>query len=189
MKRLIISSLLTAGALYCQNLDLSSLDKLAAKAKSVARVSLNRDQLQAALSVLSSTDKDSAKDMQGVKELVQKLTGIEVRNFEFAQKGAYSEADVAPVREQMARMMGTQKGCSKSIDVKEEGEHTEIYLCTENGKTSALGVIAAEAQELSVILLKGSPSLKDLQGLGGVMALPSMGLGPGDRKSARAGAH
>jgi hypothetical protein len=53
---------------------------------------------------------------QRPQALADKLTGVEVRNFEFAQTGAYTEADVAPVRQQMARLMGDQKGCSKVID-------------------------------------------------------------------------
>jgi len=183
MKRIVIVIVFAAANAWSQSLDFSSLDKLATKAKNVTRVSLDIGQLKAALSLLSSADKNSTKDIDQVKALAEKLTGVEVRNFEFAQKGAYTEADVAPVRQQMARLMGDQKGCSKVIDSKEESERTEIYMCIQDGKTSALGIIAAEQEELSVVLLKGSPSLQDLKGLGGVMALPTMGISPAERKS------
>ena len=183
MKRIVILIFFATANAWSQSLDFSSLDRLAAKAKNVTRVSLDSGQLKAALSLLSSPDKNSAKEVDRVKALAEKLTGVEVRNFEFAQKDAYTEADVEPVRQQMGRLMRDQKGCSKVIDSKEESEHTEIYMCTQDGKTSALGIIAAEQEELSVVLLKGSPSLQDLKGLGGVMALPSMGMGPGERKS------
>jgi hypothetical protein len=188
MNRILILISFAAANAWSQSLDFSSLDKLATKAKNVARVSLDSAQLKAALSLLSSADKNSGKEVDQVKALAEKLTSVEVRNFEFAQKGSYTEADVAPVRQQMARLMGDHKGCSKVIDTKEESEHTEIYMCIQDGKTSGLGIISAEQEELSIVLLKGSPSLQDLKGLGGVMALPSMGIGPAERKSPKVNA-
>lgn len=175
-----LCSLFTA-AVFCvsaQQLDFSSLDKLASKASSVNRVSLNQDQLKAALSMLSGMDKNmdrnSRKNMDGLREMTQNLTGVEVRSFEFDKPGQYKDSDLAAIRQQL----GTLKEWSKIIDSKEDGEHSEIYMRTENGKNAGLAVIAAEETEVSVVILKGPASLKDLGSLGGLAGLPSIQMGP-----------
>lgn len=160
-----------------QQLDFSSLDRLASKAKEVNRVSLNQDQLKAALSMLSGVsagDRDSRKNMAQLQDLAKNLTGIEVRSFEFDKPGQYKEADLAAIRQQL----GALKDWSKVIDSKEDGEHSEIYMRTENGKNAGLAIIAAEETELSVVILKGAASLKDLGSLGGLAGLPSISMGP-----------
>ena len=175
MLGLIIASGLCASA---QQIDFSSLEKLAAKAKEVNRVSLNQDQLKAALSMLSGLDKDmdkdSRKNMDQLRELTRNLTGIEVRTFEFAKEGQYHDADLDAIRKQFAGM----KEWSKIIDSKEDREHSEIFMLMENGKSKGLAVIAAEPTEISVVLLKGAASLKDLGGLGGLAGLPNIQMGP-----------
>lgn len=172
-KRLVIGLLAITSWLSAQEIDLSSLDKLASKAKSVNKVSLGRDQLAGALSMLSGSDVESKKNLDSLKRLTENLTGIEVRSFEFEKKGQYSDSDLAGVRAQLAKL----KNWSKIIDSKEDGEHSEIFMSSVEGH-KGLAIIAAEETEVSIVILKGVANLKEMGSLGGIMGLPSMSLGP-----------
>jgi uncharacterized protein DUF4252 len=173
MNKLVAVMILSAACALAQSLDLSSLDKLASKAKEVNRVSLTGDQLRAALQMLPQ-DENKGANREQLRKLVSGLTSVNVRNFEFASKGQYSDSDLNSVRSQMERM----KGWAKIIDSKEPNEHSEVFMLTEADRPMGLAVIAAEPTEVSVIFIKGPLNLRDLGSLGGLMGLPSMALGP-----------
>jgi Domain of unknown function (DUF4252) len=173
MKKLTLLMTLSAVCTLAQSLDLSSLDRLASKAKEVNRVSLNQDQLRAALQMMPA-DEGSAKDTGQMRRLVAGLSSVQVRNFEFDRKGQYSDADLNAIRTQMERM----RGWAKIIDSKEADEHAEVFMLTEENKPMGIAVIDAEPQEVSVVFIRGSLRLADLGSLGGVMGLPRMQLGP-----------
>ena len=168
-----IALLAVTCCLPAQQIDLSSLDKLASKAKAVNKASLNRDQLASTLSMLASGDNGDRKNLDELKKLTENLTGVEVRSFEFEKKGQYRDSDLAGVRAQLAK----SKEWSKIIESSEDGEHSEIFMSSVEGH-KGLVIIAAEETEVSVVILKGVESLKDMSGLGGVLGLPSMSLGP-----------
>ncbi len=174
--RLGIALLAVTCCLSAQQIDLSSLDKLASKAKSFNKISLNHEQLASALSMLSSSDGEDKKNLNKLKELTQNLTEVEVRNFEFAKKGQYRDTDLADVRTQITEITKS-KDWSKIIDSSEDGEHSEVFMSSAEGHKGLI-IIAAEATEVSVVILKGPQSLGDLGKLGGVLGLPSMSLGP-----------
>ncbi len=173
MKKSLILLALSTVCLLGQSLDFSSLDKLAAKAKEVNRVSLDENQLRAALQMLSA-DKGNEKDMEQVRKLASGLTSVTVRNFAFAKPGQYRDADLNDIRSQFAKL----KNWAKIIDTKEANEHSEIYMLTEGDKPAGFAVISAESQEVSVVFIKGALKLNDLGGLGGLMGLPTMRVGP-----------
>ena len=77
--------------------------------------------------------------------------------------------------------MERMRGWAKIIDSKEENEHAEVFMLTEENKPMGIAVIDAEPQEVSVVFIKGSLRLADLGSLGGVMGLPRMQLGPQPR--------
>lgn len=164
-----------------QQLDFSSLERLGSKAKSVNKVSLSREQLQSALSMLSGavseSDKEGRANVERLNRLTKDLTGVEVRSFEFDKKGQYKDSDLAEIRDQMTKL----KSWSKIIDSKEDGEHSEIFMSSVEGN-KGLMIISAEETELSVVMLKGSNSLEQLGSLGGIMGLPSMAVGPAKKK-------
>ena len=174
MKRAIGVLLLSGLCAFAQQLDFSSLDKLAAKAKGVNRVSLDREQLKAALSLLSGVDQQSKNNLGQLNELVKNLTAVEVWSYEFDKPGQYRDSDLTSIRQQFSKL----KDWSKIVDSKEDGEHSEIFMWSEEGKTKGLAVIAAEETEVSVVFLKGAQSLKDLGALGGIMGLPTVKMGP-----------
>ena len=181
MKRIVGVMLVGACCLAAQQLDFSSLDKLAAKAKSVNKVSLDRKQLESALSMLagldSGMDKDSKKNLDQLKRMTQDLTGVEVRSFEFDKPQQYRDADLTAIRNQMTQL----KDWSKVIDSKEDGEHSEIFMNSTEGH-KGLMIISAEETEVSVVMLKGASSLKDLGSLGAIVGLPSVAIGPAKKE-------
>jgi Domain of unknown function (DUF4252) len=178
MKNASLLIFLSAVCAFAQSLDLSSLDKLAVKAKEVNRVSLNQSQLRAALQMMPAGE-GAGKNTEQMRKLVSGLASVEVRNFEFAQKGQYSDADVTAVRRQMERM----HGWAKIIDSKEENERAEVFMLTEDNRPMGIAVIDAEPTEVSVVFIRGSVSLGDLGNLGGLMGLPHMQLGPQPRST------
>jgi hypothetical protein len=166
MKKLVILAAVSGLCAWSQSLDLSSLDKLAAKAKEVNRVSCDKNQLQMALKMIPSEDK---KDPDA-KKFLSGLGSVQVRNFEFEKPGAYSDADLDAVRAQMSKM----QGCTVIVDSKEKNEHSQIFLCSEDGKASGLAVIDAEPKEISVVFIRGSVNFSDLGKLNGLMGMPDL---------------
>jgi hypothetical protein len=166
-----VFGLLCAG----QQLDLSSLDKLAAKAKSSRVITLDPDKLALASSLLNEKDG---------KDLVGKLKGLSVRSFEFAAKGAYSKSDLDAIRKQL-----TGPGWSKVISVKEEDEDVEIWFY-KSGDAGGMAVVAAEPTELTVVHLAGPAdlsALSKLSGLAGGTVVESIVKGANGAKQAPSG--
>jgi len=157
-------------ACFGQQLDLSSLDKLAAKSKGSTVITLDQDKLALASSLVD--DKDGKNLMKGIK-------AISVRTFEFADKGGYSRSDLDPIRKQL-----TGTGWSRAISVKEDNEDVEIYFY-KSSDSGGLAIVAAEPKELTVVNIIGPADLSSLgklsglAGLGGVQGL----IGGGSRKA------
>jgi Domain of unknown function (DUF4252) len=166
MSKWVGGLLVVAACCWAQQIDLSSLDKLEAKAKSVNRVNLDGKQLKSATNMVPSEDK---KDLNGV---VSNLQGVQVRNYEFDGPGKYSDSDLDSVRKQVAAM----PGCNKIIESKEDKEHSEIYMCNE-----AMAIISAEPTEVSVVFLRGAVNMGDLGKLHGIMGTPKVEDGSKDK--------
>ena len=161
MKMIALALTLTGLCAWSQSLDLTSLDKLAAKAKEVNKVSLDRSQLQMALKMASKGDGDT-------KQLMSGLEGVQVREYTFEQKGQYLESDVDAVRAQVEKM----RGCMAIVDSKEKSEHSQVFICSADGKPSGLAVISTEPKEVTVVFVRGTVNFGDLGKLGGGMGLP-----------------
>src|SRR3954454_15669529 len=112
MKKLAMLVAVSGMCASAQMLDLSSLDKLAAKAKEVHRVSLDKNQLQMFMKMNSDEDK---KD-QDLKKVLNGMASVQVRNFEFEKAGEYSDSDLDAVRAQIAKM----QNCTSIVDSKEK---------------------------------------------------------------------
>lgn len=154
-----------------------SLDKLAAKAKEHVEVTLDSSLLQMAGNFLSAKDADQAK----AKQLISGIKGIVVRSFEFAKADEYTDADLDGVRQQLR-----SPGWNKIVNVKEGRETTEVYLRTGNNQITGITVLAAEARELTVVMIDGSIKPEDLAGLQGNFGIPKLGLDnmvPGAKKA------
>lgn len=152
-----------------------NLDHLAAKASSKVDLSLNKDMLQFAGKFLNSKDADEAK----AKSLISGLEGIYIRSFEFAKEGAWSQADLDQVRNQLrapewGRIVGVQSA--------EDKENVEVFVRTEAGRVTGVAVLATEPLEFTVANIVGNISLESLADLGGQFGLPRMRSAPAKKK-------
>ncbi|HZS49653.1 MAG TPA: DUF4252 domain-containing protein [Bryobacterales bacterium] len=165
----LIACLLACAPAFGQGAKLQlNLDHLAAKAAEVANVNLEGPMLEMGRKFLSRKDAD--KD---VKALVDSLTGVYVRSFEFSKPGDYTQADVESIRKQL-----NAPGWTKFIDVQESknGETTCVYSYLENGKMAGLAVLAAEPRELTVVNIVGPIDLSKLGQLQGQLGIPDLKL-------------
>lgn len=142
----LLLAVLVALPLCAQTLNFN-LDRLAEKAKEKVEITLEGELLEAA-----------KKLKPELAEQLKDITRVYVRTFEFEQPGAYTDADLAPVR---AAASGA--GWSKVISAKEDGESVDISVYTEAGEIRGLLLIAAEAKELAVIHIQGSVTLARMQ--------------------------
>lgn len=129
-----------------------NFDNLAAKAHEKAEVDLDRPTMDMLLK------NSGAKGLDGVLSGVE---GVAVRNYEFDQAGAYSDADLEPLRKQVAS--GT--GWSRIVNVKEGHESTEIYMFSQGDTPGGFLIISAEPKELTVVHVQGKIQLAQLQEL------------------------
>src|SRR3954447_12778716 len=92
-----LSALALATAMSGQQLDLSLLDKLAARAKSSVNVTMDEDKLKFASGFLSNDDPKQST----AKSMVGGLKAINVRVFEFESPGQFSVSDLDAIRKQL----------------------------------------------------------------------------------------
>jgi hypothetical protein len=161
MKWLI--ALAFAIAAPAQQVDLSILDKLSAKAKSAVNVSLDEEKLKFASAFLSSDDPNQS----AAKNLVGGLKGVNVRVFEFDQPGAFTMADLEGIRSQLR---GT--GWSKIVEARDGDESAEVYFFSKDKVMSGITVIASEKRELAVVNIVGPIDMKTLGSLAGKFGIP-----------------
>lgn len=168
---------LYSGALWAQEgrLQISHLDKLAAKASESVDVNLDGPLLQMAGKFLSAEDAEEGS----VKELISNLKGIYVKSFEFEKEGEYSHEDLVAIRNQIQgpewyRMVGVRSAKDK--------EEVDIYVRTINGKVGGMVILCAEPKELTVVNIVGPINLEKLGALEGQFGIPPMNLGKAPKK-------
>jgi hypothetical protein len=159
----VLLSMLVARQGYAQGakLRLDQLDHLSGRAREVVNVNLDGNLVQQA-SAMGGKQADAK-----TQEVLQGLKGVYVRSFEFSAPGGYVDADVEAIRTQL-----TAPGWSRIVSVREKGELTEIYIWSDKGGSGGVAIIAAEAQELTVVNLVGRVNLAQLGALGGQLGVP-----------------
>jgi hypothetical protein len=166
----VLALFVLAGAVaYGQALDLSKLDKLAAKASDVTDVTLDGSLLRLAAKFLSADDPNQAK----VKKLVAELKGVYVKTYDFDQEGEYSESDLASIRSQLrspgwSRIVGVQS--------KKDRDNTEIYLKSGGTEPGGLAIVCTNPKQLVVVNIVGKIDLDELSELGGNFGVPKIDL-------------
>ena len=155
MKKYALLLAVWMSAAQAQQLDLSSLDGLASRAREAQNVDLDAEKLKLASGLLGDTEGGQAKN------LVSAMQGVFVRAFEFDRTGQYSRSDVDAVRAQL-------KGPSWSriVDMKDKDESVELWFHINNGKMGGMALIASEPKELTVVNIVGP---LDMQALGKLM--------------------
>jgi len=158
-------------AAHAQNarLNLEHLEKLSSKAVEVNNVTLDGDMLQLAAKFLDM-DKDDP-DAAEAKELLKKLKGIYVKNFEFDEPNQYSQTDVQEIRTQLAA-----PGWSKIVESRDKrtNENNEIYVMKgPNNTVAGIAILVAEPKELTVVNLVGAVDIDKLSSLAGKFGIPA----------------
>jgi len=177
-KLMVAAWLMIAGTCLAQQLDLKSLDKFAALAKSKTEINMDESMVKAAASFLDSKDKDQAVARKSVSE----LKGFFLRAYEFNQKGSFKLEDLKPISDQLKGPYWTP-----FLQVQENNEQMEIWMHRTNGQMDGMLLIAAEDKEVVVMNAVGVANLSDFaaisEKLGGV-ELPSPVTNPSPPKPA-----
>lgn len=173
MTKLILLLLAAGAAAPAQQLDLSSLDRLASKSRESANVTLDESKLKLASMFLSPEDASQKQ----ARDLVAGLKGVYVRTFEFEKTGEYTQADLDPIRRQL-----TAPGWSSIVSVKGREETAEVWLHSKGGALGGIAIIAAEGNELAVVNIVGPLDIASLAKLSGSFGIPKLPSTIGEKK-------
>jgi hypothetical protein len=145
---------------------LDSLDRLAPKATDTVNVEVDGFLIKLAAKILSDKDPDE----KTVKEIIGGLRGVYVRSYEFGKEGEYTDADIAPIREQLRAPAWTRLVGVHSHD--DGDDRAEIYVATDAGRVQGLTLITAEPKEITVINIVGDIDVDKLKRLEGTLGIP-----------------
>jgi len=148
-----------------------NLDHLAGKASNTVDVSLNGTMLQFAAKFLDGKDSEEAQ----VKKLLEGITGIYVKSYEFKTEGAWAPADLDRVRDQLR---APQWARIIDINSTEDRQTTQVYVRSENQKMTGLAILVSEPKELTVVNIVGNVDLNSLAELGGHFGIPKVETPP-----------
>lgn len=135
---------------------------LAARAANVSEVTLNKNMLGFAAKFMNR------KEDAEVKQLIDGLDGIYIRNYEFDKPGEYAPEEVERLRASLTG--GDWMPLVRERDRK-SGESSDVMIRMVNGESHGLFVLSAEKKEVSVVLILGKIRMEDLgklKGLSGV---------------------
>jgi hypothetical protein len=169
-KWILMLLMLAATPALAQQINFQSIEKLSSKAKEKTEVTLDEATLKLASGFLSEKESDQAT----AKKITEGLKAIYVRTFEFDVPGAFSPADIQPIRDQLK---GPQ--WSRIINVQEEDEQTEIWIHKNGTMSDGLLILSIELQELTFVNIVGSINPEDIGKLGGQFGIPKI---EGDNK-------
>jgi len=167
MKRMLWCTLFVVATAACgvaQTIKVpESWDKLAGKADEVVNVNMDHRMLQ-----FASKFMDKEGDAEG-KQLISKLNGIYVRSLEFKSAGAFTGADVEPIR---AQMQGPEWSHFVDVENRTDKERVAVYVKTVNSQTVGMVILVEEPTELTFVHLDGPIDPDDLDELGGNFGIP-----------------
>jgi hypothetical protein len=142
--------------------------ELAARAANVTEVTLGKGMLDFAAKFMDNNDKDQV----AVKQLIDGLDGIYVRDYEFDKEGQYSMDQL----EQLRQAFGAPEW-TPMVHVRESkgGESTDVMMKMVNGEPHGIFVLDAEAKELTIVLILGPIRMDQLSELKGLSGLSKLG--------------
>lgn len=151
----------------------ASLEKeLGAHAANVTEVTLGKGMLDFAAKFMDKNDKDQV----AVKQLIEGLDGIYVRDYEFDKEGQYSMDQLEQLRQAFATPEWTPMVHER--ESKGGGESTDVMMKMVNGEPQGIFVLDAEPKELAIVLILGPirmDQLSELKGLSGLSELGDIG--------------
>ena len=167
MKKILVGvacALLYAHGAVAQTLTIPDrIEKLASRARESENITLDGALLKLAAAFLNSND----RDQKVAKDLISKINGIHVRNFEFEKEGEFSDRDLDPLRDQLKA-----PAWSRIVESREKDAHQQIFVRAEKDRIAGLVILSAERRELSIVIIDGSIDLKQLSSLGGQFGIP-----------------
>ena len=179
--KFVVALSLVAGALIAARaqatpavsgrLQLDSLERLASKASETVNIEVDGFLIKFASAALSDEDPEE----KNVKEILAGLKGVYVKSYEFKTEGQFSEADIAPVREQLRA-----PAWKRLVDLKSRGveiEDAEVYVATDGDRVEGMAIIAVEPKEITVVNIVGSIDMDKLKKLEGNLGVPRIHIG------------
>jgi hypothetical protein len=140
---------------------------LAARASDVTEVTLNKNMLGFAAKFMHDKDGDDAN----VRQLIEGLDGIYVRDYEFDKDGQYDPEELEQLRRSFATPDWTPVVHERE---RRSGETTDILMKVVNGETKGMFILSAEPRELSIVLILGPIRMEDLGRLHGIAGLGAL---------------
>lgn len=156
--------------------------KLAARAANVHEVTLNKNMLEFASQFLSNKQKGDVK----AQHLIQKLNGIYVREYDFAEPGQYTAEDLQTIRNQFS---GPEWNPMVRVHSKKGEGDTDIYIQLVHGVIQGMFVLDAKAQKLDFVYISGPIRPEDLKELSGNFGIPNINSGKGSDTSSKGAAN
>jgi hypothetical protein len=157
---------------YPAQLQIESLEPLAAKANQIVDVNLPESLLRIIPVSAIKSDEVNVKDL---KEIIAGLKGVYVKNFEFNNEGDYTQADIAPIRAQLKA-----PGWARFVNVinKRDGRNIEVYMMTAptGARVEGLAILAAEPKALTVVNIVGIIDIEKLSKLEGQFGIPELDI-------------
>jgi hypothetical protein len=143
---------------------------LAARATHVTEVTLDKTMLAFA-SKFMDKDEDGKgdKEDQAVKQMIQGLQGVYVREYEFDKDHSYTAEELDGLRKYFENSNWSPMVKERT---KGEAKGTDVYVKLVDNKMQGLFVLDAEPKELSLVLILGPVDVEVLGKLGGNFGIP-----------------
>lgn len=149
--------------------------ELAAKATKVTEVTLDKNQLGFAGTVMNGNDKNQST----ARQFIGGLDGIYVRTYKFDKEGQYSMDDIEKVRQAFGGPEWVP-----IVRTRESDRTSEILLKQVNGEARGMFILTTAPTELNIVLILGPINMNQLgalqgfgpmNGMGALMNLPNGG--------------
>jgi Domain of unknown function (DUF4252) len=152
---------------------------LAARATHVTEVTLDKNMLALAAKFMAK-DKDDDEDDKAVKQMIQNLKGVYVREYEFDKDHSYTAAELEGLRKYFEN-----SDWSPMVHERTKGmaEGTDVYVKLVNGQMQGLFVLDAEARDLSLVLILGPVDIDKIGQLGGTFGIPKDAMKKAEKKA------
>lgn len=171
MATLVLAAAAMAAPALAQNSPLplpAPVEKeLAARASDVTEVTLGKNMLAFAAKFMH--DKDDEND--NVRQLIEGLDGIYVRDYQFDKEGEYSVDQL----DQLRKSFGTPEWQPIVHEhERKSGGTTDVLMKVVNGENKGMFILSAEPRDLTIVLILGPIRPEDLGKLHGIAGLGAL---------------
>lgn len=149
-----------------QELDLSFLKGLEAKAKESTDINLGPEQIQ----LMMGFSGEGSKELLGLGKSIER---VQVKTFEFDKEGMYSVADMETLRQKLKT-----GDFLPLLSVKEKGGFTEIVMRKGPKGMRGFVILSAEPREVTVVNIVGDLDMNSMSKLAGKFGIPNIQMGP-----------